>query len=151
VLTWQGGFGVKKLLTGAACVAAALTGVQGTAGAAPTNGPNTETLVFECADATVRVIIKPDSNASGWDVDVQRELTGIRYFSTALDGRFYLGELTTEPTDVDPVFTSAKEWGNRTGHEGTVSCSATETFSTEEGLTLTGFFDFTATQQDKGN
>jgi hypothetical protein len=41
--------------------------------------------------------------------------------------------------------------GNRTGHEGTVSCSATETFSTEEGLTLTGFFDFTATQQDKGN
>jgi hypothetical protein len=55
--------------------------------------------------------------------------------STALDGRFYLGALTTEPTDVAPVFTTAKEWGNRTGHEGTVSCSATETFATEDGQT----------------
>jgi len=32
-----------------------------------------------------------------------------------------------------------------------VSCSATETFATEDGQTLTGFFDFTATQQNKGN
>jgi hypothetical protein len=141
---------VKKLLTGAACVAAALTGVQGIGWAAPTNGQNTETLVFECADATVRVVIKPDSGASGWDVDTQQELTGVRYFSTALDGRYYLGAVTTEPTDVDPVFTSAKEWGNRTGHEGTVSCSATETFDTGDAI-LTGFFDFTATEQDKGN
>ena len=121
------------------------------ASAAPTKGQNTETLVFECADATVRVILKPDNGASGWDVDAQRELTGVRYFSTALDGRFYLGDLTTEPTDVDPLFTTAKEWGNRTGHEDTVSCSAKETFATEDGQTLTGFFDFTATQQDKGN
>jgi hypothetical protein len=145
------GVRVKKLLAGAACVAAALTGVQGIGWAAPTNGQNTETLVFECADATVRVIIKPDSGANGWDVDTERELTGVRYFSTALDGRFYLGALTTEPTDVDPVFTTTKEWGNRTGHEATVSCSASETFSTGDGQTLTGFFDFTATQQDKGN
>ena len=87
----------------------------------------------------------------GWDVDTQRELTGIRYFSTALDGLFYLGALTTEPTDVDPVFTTTKEWGNRTGHEATVSCSATKTFSTEDGQTLTGFFDFTATQRGQGN
>jgi hypothetical protein len=142
---------MKKLLASAACVAAMLSGVPGTGWAAPTNGHNTETLVFECADATVRVIIKPDSGASGWDVDTERELTGVRYFSTALDGRFYLGALTTEPTDVDPVFTSAKEWGNRTGHEATVSCSAAEMFATEDGQTLTGFFDFTATQQDKGN
>jgi hypothetical protein len=112
---------------------------------------NTEILVFECADATVRVILKPDSGASGWDVDAQRELTGVRYFSTALDGRFYLGALTAEPTDVDPIFTTATEWGNRTGHEATVSCSATETLSTDDGQTLTGFFDFTATRQDKGN
>ena len=138
---------MKQLLAGAACVAA-VTGVPGIGWAVPTN---TETLVFACADATVRVIIKPDGGASGWDVDAQRELTGVRYFSTALEGRFYLGALMTEPTDVDPVFTTAKEWGNRTGHEGTVSCSATETFSTEDGQTLTGFFDFTATQQDKRN
>jgi hypothetical protein len=142
---------MKKLLAGAACVAAAMTGVPVVGWAAPTNGQNTETLVFECADATVRVIIKPDGSASGWDVDAERELTGVRYFSTALDGRFYLGALTTEPTDVEPVFTTAKEWGNRTGHEGTVSCSATETFAIEDGQTLTGFFDFTATQQHKGN
>ena len=141
---------MKQLLAGAACVAA-VTGVPGIGWAVPTNGQNTETLVFACADATVRVIIKPDGGASGWDVDAQRELTGVRYFSTALEGRFYLGALTTEPTDVDPVFTTAKEWGNRTGHEGTVSCSATETFSTEDGQTLTGFFDSTATQQDKRN
>jgi hypothetical protein len=142
---------MKRLLAGAACVAAALTGLAGTGWAAPTHGQNTETLVLECADATVRVIIKPDSGASGWDVDAQQELTGVRYFSTALDGRFYLGAPTTEPIDVDPVFTTTKEWGNRTGHQGTVSCSATEMFSTEDGQTLTGFFDFTATQQDKGN
>jgi hypothetical protein len=80
----------------------------------------------------------------------QQELTGVRYFSTAIDARFYLGELTEEPIDVDPVFTTAKEWGNRTGHEATVSCSTTETFTTVD-QTLTGFFDLTATQQDKGN
>jgi hypothetical protein len=93
---------------------------------------------------------KPDGSASGWDVDAQQELTGVRYFSTALDGRFYLGAPTTEPIDVDPVFTTTKEWGNRTGHEATVSCSTTETFTTVD-QTLTGFFDLTATQQDKGN
>ena len=139
-----------RLLVGAACVVAALIGVQGMGWAAPINGHNTETLVVQCEDDTVRVIIKPDGGASGWDVDAQRELTGVRYFSTALAGRFYLGELTTEPTDVDPIFTIAKEWGNRTGHEGSVSCSASETF-TANGQVLTGFFDLTVTQQDKGN
>jgi hypothetical protein len=69
VPTWRGGFGVKKLLAAAACVAAALTGVQGTVWAAPTNG------------------------------------------------------CRAPPPNLLP----------------------------EEGLTLTGFFDFTATQQDKGN
>jgi hypothetical protein len=141
---------MKKLLVGAACMAAALIGVQGMGWAAPTNGHNTETLVVQCEDDTVRVIIKPDGGASGWDVDAQRDLTGVRYFSTALAGRFYLGELTTEPTDVDPIFTITTEWGNRTGHEGSVSCSATETF-TADGQVLTGFFDLTVTQQDKGN
>jgi hypothetical protein len=142
---------MKKLLAGAACVAAALTGVQGAGWAAPINGHNTEDLVVQCADDTVTVrIIKPDSGASGWEVDAQRELTGVRYFNTSIDARFYLGELTTEPTDVDPVFASATEWGNRTGHEGTVRCSATETFI-EEGQIFTGFFDLTATRQDKGN
>ena len=142
---------MRKLLAGAACVAAAVTCAPAIGWAAPTNGQNTETLVFECADATVRVIIKPDGGASGWDVDAQNVLTGTRYFSTALHGRFYLGALPSEPTDVDPVFTTAKEWGNRNGHEGTVSCSATETFTIEDGQTLTGFFDFTATQQNKAN
>lgn len=140
---------LRRLIILLAVVASGLIAAT-SASAAPTKGQNTETLVFECADATVRVILKPDNGASGWDVDAQRELTGVRYFSTALDGRFYLGALTTEPTD-DPVFTTAKEWGNRTGHEDTVSCSAKETFATEDGQTLTGFFDFTATQQDKGN
>jgi hypothetical protein len=139
-----------RLLVGAACVAAALMGMQSMGWAAPINGHNTETLVVQCEDDTVRVIIKPDGGASGWDVDAQRELTGVRYFSTALAGRFYLGELTTEPTDVDPIFAIAQEWGNRTGHEGSVSCSASETF-TADGQVLTGFFDLTVTQQDKGN
>jgi hypothetical protein len=143
---------MKRLLAGAACVAAILIGVvPGTGWAAPINGHNTETLVFHCADNTVRVEIKPDSGASGWDVDAQQELTGVRYFLTSLAGRFYPGELTTEPTDVDPVFTTATEWGNRTGHEETVSCSGAETFTTEDGQVLTGFFDVTLTQQDKGN
>jgi hypothetical protein len=141
---------MKKLLAGAACVAAAVTGVHGMGWAAPTNGQNTETLTFQCADDTVRVIIKPDGSASGWDVDAQRDLTGVRYFSPAIDTRFYLGALTEEPTDVDPVFTLVRAWGNRTGHEATVSCSTTETFTTVD-QTLTGFFDLTATQQDKGN
>lgn len=141
---------MKRLLAVAACVAI-LTGVSGTGWAAPINGHNTETLVFQCADDTVRVVIKPDSGASGWDVDAQQDLTGVRYFTTSLDGRFYLGELTTKPTDVDPVFTVASQWGNRTGHEQTVSCSSTETFATEDGQVLTGFFDVTVTQQDKGN
>ena len=141
---------LRRLIILLAVVASGLIAAT-SASAAPTKGQNTETLVFECADATVRVILKPDNGASGWDVDAQRELTGVRYFSTALDGRVYLGDLTTEPTDVDPLFTTAKEWGNRTGHEDTVSCSAKETFATEDGQTLTGFFDFTATQQDKGN
>jgi hypothetical protein len=103
-----------------------------------------------CEDNTVRVVIKPDGGASGWDVDAQRELTGVRYFASSLDARFYFGELDTEPTDVDPVFTVAKEWGNRTGHEGTVVCSASETFIGETQV-FTGFFDLTVTQQDKGN
>jgi len=141
---------MKKLLAGLACVAAILIGVPGLGWAAPINGHNTETLVFQCADDRVRVIVKPDSGASGWDVDAQRELTGVRYFTTSLDGRFYLGALATEPTDVDPVFTVFSEWGNRTGHEATVSCSATETFAAD-GQILTGFFDVTVTQQDKGN
>jgi hypothetical protein len=131
-------------------VGAVLLMTCGTAWAAPTNGHNTETLVVQCEDDAVRVIIKPDGGASGWDVDAQRELTGVRYFFEALAGRFYLGELTTEPTNVDPIFTIAKEWGNRTGHQGSVSCSATETF-TADGQVLTGFFDLTVTQQDKGN
>ncbi len=119
--------------------------------AAPSNGHNTETLVFQCADDTVTVrIIKPDSGASGWDVDIQGQLTGVRYFVTSLNGRFYLGELTTEPTDVDPLFTTAKDWGNRTGHEETIQCVATETFG-EGTQVFTGFFDLTATQQEKGN
>ena len=145
----QGG-PMKRLLVGAACVVAALVGVQGIGWAAPTNGHNTETLVVQCADDTVRVIIKPDGGASGWDVNAQRELTGIRYFSTALAGRFYPGELTTEPTDVDPIFTIATDWGNRTGHGASLSCSGTETF-TAGGQVFTGFFDLTVTQQDKGN
>lgn len=141
---------MKKLLMGTACVAAALIGGQGTGWAAPTNGHNTETLVVQCEDNTVRVIVKPDGGATGWDVDAQRELTGVRYFSTALDGRFYPGELTTEPTDVDPIFTIATDWGNRTGHGDRLSCSGSETFSAE-GQVFTGFFDLTVTQQDKGN
>ena len=70
--------------------------------------------------------------------------------STAIDARFYLGELTEEPTDVDPVFTLTRELGDRTGHEATVSCSTTEIFTTVDQI-LTGFFDLTATAQDKGN
>jgi hypothetical protein len=142
---------MKKLLACAACVVAMLTGVAGTGWAAPTHGRNTETLVFECADDTVRVVIKPDGSASGWEVDAQGGLTGIRFFATSLDARFYLGELSTEPTDVDPVFTVANQWGNRTGHGETLVCSSTETFTTEDGQLLTGFFDVTVTQQDKGN
>jgi hypothetical protein len=141
---------MKRLLVGGACVVAALIGGQGAGWAAPTNGHNTETLVVHCADNTVRVIIKPDGGASSWDVNAERELTGVRYFSTALAGRFYLGDLTTEPTDVDPIFVSATEWGNRTGHEGSVSCSGSETFTTD-GQVFTGFFELTVTQQDKGN
>jgi hypothetical protein len=87
---------LRRLIILLAVVASGLIAATSSS-AAPTNGQNSETLVFECADATVRVIIKPDGGASGWDVDAQRELTGIRYFSTALDGRFYLGALTTEP------------------------------------------------------
>jgi hypothetical protein len=141
---------MKKLLASAACVTALLTGLAGTGWAAPINGHNTETLVLECADDTVRVVIKPDGGASGWDVDAQQELTGVRYFASSLDARFYFGVLTTEPTDVEPVFAVAKEWGKRTGHEGTVSCSATETFTADTQV-FTGFFDLTVTQQDKGN
>jgi hypothetical protein len=52
--------------------------------------------------------------------------------------------------DVAPLFTSAKEWGNRIGHEGAVVCSATETFAVD-GQTFTGFFDLTATARDQGH
>ena len=140
---------MKKALTGAACVMAVVTLVQGTGWAAPINGPNTETIAIHCVNDGVRVIIKPDSGASGWEIDAQGELTGVRYFVTSLNGRFYLGELTTEPTGVDPLFTTASQRGNHTGHEATLMCSGTETFI-EEGQSFTGFFDLIVTRQDKG-
>jgi hypothetical protein len=139
---------MRRNLAVVACAGALLAASQGVASAAPLNGHNTEDLVVECAGDTVRIITNP--GASGWEVDAERELTGVRYFITSADARFYEGELTTEPTGVDPVFAFAKEWGNRTGHEGTVSCTDSETF-TEDGQTFTGFFDFTATRQEKGN
>jgi hypothetical protein len=49
----------------------------GSVEAAPIHGQNTQTLVLHCADDTVRVVIKPNSGASGWDVDAQSQLTGI--------------------------------------------------------------------------
>jgi hypothetical protein len=49
----------------------------GSVEAAPIHGQNTHTLVLQCADDTVRVVIKPNSGASGWDVDAQSQLTGI--------------------------------------------------------------------------
>jgi len=58
--------------------------------------------------------------------------------------------LDTEPTDVDPVFMIANDWANRAGHDETVMCSTSETFAGETEV-LTGFFDLTVTQQDKGN
>jgi hypothetical protein len=49
----------------------------GSVEAAPIHGQNTQTLVLQCAADTVRVVIKPNSGASGWDVDAQSQLTGI--------------------------------------------------------------------------
>jgi hypothetical protein len=50
----------------------------------------------------------------------------------------------------DPLFTSAQQRGSHTGHEATLTCSATETF-TEEGQSLTGFFDLIVIRQDKSH
>jgi hypothetical protein len=139
---------MKKTLAAAALAAALLASVPSTAWAAPLKGNNTQEFLLQCAGDTVRVITT--SGAPAWEVDAQRELTGVKYFITSIDARFYGGDLATEPTGVDPVFAFAKEWGNRTGHEGLVACTFSEAF-TEEGQTFTGFFDITATRQDKGN
>jgi hypothetical protein len=139
---------LRRLLAGAAALAAVLTVAPGTASAAPSKGNGAEEILLSCGGATVRIIT--NSGASAWEVDAAREPTGVRYFATSIEARFYQGQLATEPTGVDPVFAFAKEWGNRTGHGGSIACTFTETMTDETG-TFTGFFDVTATARDEGN
>ena len=104
---------MRRFILSGFLASAIVLGTAGTSGAAPTKGT---TLVLECGDASVTVVISPGLGIKSWGTD------GTTYQLKTYEVRIYKGEFTTEP-DIDPIFEFSHNYGNRNGQGEAMACS----------------------------
>lgn len=127
---------LRRLLMGTCIVLGGLALTIVTSGAAPTNSPKSETVTAHCGtDGVIDLVLNGGGGAPAFDISVSN---GRAYEALSVEGREYLGSVN--PESGTPVFTFAKDYGNRNGFSRTLTCTA-RLESLWGGVRYTTFFD----------